>query len=168
MPLPDAAHDPMMPEDLAAVAEDMQSRYVRVTRASSIPARAGLWEMWVPALVPRTNGIGCDTSSWRARAVAFRRGEGLEAHDVFLWPLKLVFYAWLTLALMALAAMGMEIVLPSRSGDAAALAQAQQTLNQDIELTHSLRPEAPLTRLAVACARGCMASSSSSSPSSAG
>lgn len=87
--------------------------------------------------------------------MAFRRGEGLEAHDVFLWPLKLVFYIWLTLALMALAAMGMEIVLAKQVwGDAAALAQVQRTLGQDIELTRSLRPDAPLTGLAVTCARG--------------
>jgi len=66
-----------------------------------------------------------------------------------------VFYVWLTLALMALAAMGMEIVLAKQVwGDAAALAQVQQTLSQDLELTRSLRPEAPLTGLAVACARG--------------
>jgi conjugal transfer pilus assembly protein TraD len=31
MPLPDASHDPLMPEDLAAVADDMQSRYARVS-----------------------------------------------------------------------------------------------------------------------------------------
>ncbi len=92
--------------------------------------------------------------------MAFRRGEGLEVHDVFLWPLKLVFYAWLTLALMALAAMGMEIVLAKQVwgdevwSDNAALAQVQQTLSQDIELTRSLRPDAPLTGLAVTCARG--------------
>ncbi len=29
--------------------------------------------------------------------MASRRGEGLTAHNVFLWPLKLVFYVWLTL-----------------------------------------------------------------------
>jgi integrating conjugative element membrane protein (TIGR03747 family) len=87
--------------------------------------------------------------------VAIREREGLQAHGVFLWPLKLVFYAWLTLALMALAAMGMEIVLAKVVwGDAAALVQVQHTLQQDIELTYSLRPEAPLTRLAVTCARG--------------
>ena len=87
--------------------------------------------------------------------MTFKRGDGLETHDVFLWPLKLVFYAWLTLALMALAAMGMEILLAKQVwGDATALAQVQQTLHQDIELTHSLRPEAPLTGLAEACARG--------------
>lgn len=92
--------------------------------------------------------------------MAFRRGEGLEAHDVFLWPLKLVFYAWLTLALMALAAMGMEVFLAKQVwgnevwSDNAALAQVQRTLSQDLELTRSLRPEAPLTRLAVTCARG--------------
>ena len=67
--------------------------------------------------------IGCGKLSWRARAVTFKRGDGLEAHDVFLWPLKLVFYAWLTLALMALASMGMEILLAKQvCGDAAALA----------------------------------------------
>jgi conjugal transfer pilus assembly protein TraD len=37
MPLPDAAHDPMMPDDLAAVAEDMQSRYLRVTPGEFAP-----------------------------------------------------------------------------------------------------------------------------------
>ncbi len=31
LPLPDAEHDPLMPEDLEAVAEDMRGRYVRVT-----------------------------------------------------------------------------------------------------------------------------------------
>ncbi len=87
--------------------------------------------------------------------MTFKRSEGLAAHDVFLWPLKLVFYTWLTLALMALASMGMEILLAKQVwGDAAALAQVQQTLRQDIELTHSLRPEAPLTGLAKTCARG--------------
>ncbi len=92
--------------------------------------------------------------------MTYKRGDGLQAHDVFLWPLKLVFYVWLTLALMALAAMGMEIVLAKQvwgdgvRSDSAALAQVQQTLRQDIELTHSLRPEAPLTGLAKTCARG--------------
>jgi len=31
LPLPDSEHDPMMPEDLEAVAEDMRARYIRVT-----------------------------------------------------------------------------------------------------------------------------------------
>jgi len=39
-------------------------------------------------------------------------------------------------------------------GDAAALAQAQQTLRQDIQLTRGLRQDAPLTGLAEACAKG--------------
>ena len=87
--------------------------------------------------------------------MATRRGEGLETHSLFLWPLKLVFYAWLTLALMALASMGLEIVLAKQVwGDAAALAQVQQTLHQDLKLTRSLRPDTPLTGLAVTCARG--------------
>jgi hypothetical protein len=56
--------------------------------------------------------------------VASRRDEGLAAHNVFLWPLKLVFYTWLTLALMAVAAMGMEVVLAKQVwGEAEGLAQ---------------------------------------------
>jgi hypothetical protein len=87
--------------------------------------------------------------------VASRRGEGLAAHNVFLWPLKLVFYAWLTLALMALAAMGMEVILAKQVwGEAEGLAQAQQTLSRDLALTHDLRPDAPLTGLARTCAKG--------------
>jgi integrating conjugative element membrane protein (TIGR03747 family) len=86
--------------------------------------------------------------------VASRRGEGLTAHNVFLWPLKLVFYVWLTLALMALAAMGMEVILAKQVwGEAGGLAQAQQTLSRDLALTHDLRPDAPLTGLARTCAR---------------
>jgi integrating conjugative element membrane protein (TIGR03747 family) len=86
--------------------------------------------------------------------VASRRDEGLAAHDVFLWPLKLVFYAWLTLALMALAAMGMEVVLAKQVwGEVAGLAQASETLSRDLALTHDLRPDAPLTGLARTCAR---------------
>ena len=77
--------------------------------------------------------------------MASRRGEGLAAHNVFLWPLKLAFFAWLTLALMALTAMGMEVILAKQVwGDAAGLAQAQQTLSRDLALTHDLRPDAPL------------------------
>ena len=83
-----------------------------------------------------------------------RRGEGPEAHNVFLWPLRLVFYAWLTLALMALAAMGMEVLLAKQVwGEAVAQAQVSETLRQDIALTHSLRPTAPLTGLARTCAK---------------
>ncbi len=86
--------------------------------------------------------------------MASRRGEGLTAHNVFLWPLKLVFYVWLTLALMALAAMGMEVILAKQVwGEAGGLAQAQQTLSRDLALTHDLRPDAPLTGLARTCAR---------------
>ena len=56
--------------------------------------------------------------------MASRRDEGLAAHNVFLWPLKLVFYAWLTLALMAVAAMGMEVVLAKQVwGEAEGLAE---------------------------------------------
>jgi integrating conjugative element membrane protein (TIGR03747 family) len=87
--------------------------------------------------------------------VASRRGEGLAAHNVFLWPLKLVFYAWLTLALMAVAAMGMEVILAKQVwGEAEGLALAQQTLSRDLALTHDLRPDAPLTGLARTCAKG--------------
>ena len=86
--------------------------------------------------------------------MASRRGEGLAAHNVFLWPLKLIFYAWLTLALMALAAMGMEVVLAKQVwGETHGLVQAQQTLSRDLTLTHDLRPDAPLTGLARTCAR---------------
>ncbi len=86
--------------------------------------------------------------------MASRRGEGLAAHNLFLWPLKLVFYAWLTLALMALAAMGMEVILAKQVwGEAHGLVQAQQTLSRDLALTHDLRPDAPLTGLARTCAR---------------
>jgi integrating conjugative element membrane protein (TIGR03747 family) len=86
--------------------------------------------------------------------VASRRDEGLAAHNVFLWPLKLVFYAWLTLALMAVAAMGMEVILAKQVwGEVQGLAQAQQTLSRDLALTHDLRPDAPLTGLARTCAR---------------
>jgi integrating conjugative element membrane protein (TIGR03747 family) len=108
LPLPDAEHDPMMPEDLEAVAEDMRGRYVRVTPGEFAPGSG-----WTTGeRCPRSTGrTGCGAWWWRARAVASRRDEGLAAHNVFLWPLKLVFYAWLTLALMALAAMGMEIIL---------------------------------------------------------
>jgi len=101
------------------------------------------------------SGIGCGMWSWRARAVAYRGNEGPHAHDFFLWPVKLVFYIWFTLVLMALAAMVMEVFLAKQVwGDAAALAQVKQTLHQDLELTHSLRPDAPLTGLAETCARG--------------
>ena len=87
--------------------------------------------------------------------MASRRDEGLAAHNVFLWPLKLVFYTWLTLALMALAAMGMEVVLAKQVwGEVEGLAQAQQTLSRDLALTHELRPDAPLTGLARTCAKG--------------
>jgi integrating conjugative element membrane protein (TIGR03747 family) len=86
--------------------------------------------------------------------VASRRDEGLATHNVFLWPLKLVFYVWLTLALMALVAMGMEIILAKQVwGEAEGLAQAQQTLSRDLALTHDLRPDAPLTGLARTCAK---------------
>ena len=86
--------------------------------------------------------------------MASRRDEGLAAHNVFLWPLKLAFYAWLTLALMAVAAMGLEVILAKQVwGEAEGLAQAQQTLNRDLALTHDLRPDAPLTGLARTCAR---------------
>ncbi len=86
--------------------------------------------------------------------MASRRDEGLAAHNVFLWPLKLVFYAWLTLALMAVAAMGMEVILAKQVwGEVQGLAQAQQTLSRDLALTHDLRPDAPLTGLARTCAR---------------
>ena len=87
--------------------------------------------------------------------MASRRDEGLAAHNVFLWPLKLVFYTWLTLALMALAAMGMEVVLAKQVwGEVEGLAQAQQTLSRDLALTHDLRPDAPLMGLAQTCAKG--------------
>jgi integrating conjugative element membrane protein (TIGR03747 family) len=87
--------------------------------------------------------------------VASRRDEGLAAHNVFLWPLKLAFYAWLTFALMAVAAMGMEVVLAKQLwGEAEGLSQAQQTLSRDLALTHDLRPDAPLTGLARTCAKG--------------
>jgi integrating conjugative element membrane protein (TIGR03747 family) len=87
--------------------------------------------------------------------VASRRDEGLAAHNVILWPLKLVFCAWLTLALMAVAAMGMEVVLAKQVwGESEGLAQAQQTLSRDLDLTHDLRPDAPLTGLARTCAKG--------------
>lgn len=85
--------------------------------------------------------------------MASRRDEGL-AHNVFLWPLKSVFYAWLTLALMAVAAMGMEVVLAKEVwGEAEGLTQARQTLSRDLALTQDLRPDAPLTGLARTCAR---------------
>ena len=86
--------------------------------------------------------------------MASRRGEELAAHNVFLWPLKLVFYVWLTLALMALAAMGMEVILAKQVwGEVAGLAQACETLSQDLALTHDLRPDVPLSGLARTCAR---------------
>ncbi len=76
------------------------------------------------------------------------------AQNVFLWPLKLLFFTWLTLALMALAAMAMEIILAKQVwGEAEGLAQAQLTLNRDMALTHALRPDAPLTGLAQTCAK---------------
>ncbi len=76
------------------------------------------------------------------------------AQNVFLWPLKLLFLTWLTLALMALAAMAMEIILAKQVwGEAEGLARAQQTLSRDLALTHDLRPDAPLTGLARTCAR---------------
>lgn len=77
------------------------------------------------------------------------------AHHFFLWPVKMIFYAWLALTLMAVASMGAEIFLAKQVwGDAAALTQAQQTLRQDIQLTRDLRQDAPLTGLAEACAKG--------------
>jgi len=87
--------------------------------------------------------------------VAYRGNEEPRAHDFFLWPVKLVFYIGFTLVLMALAAMVMEVILAKQVwGDAVGLAQVKQTLSQDIELTHNLRPNAPLTGLAENCARG--------------
>lgn len=75
---------------------------------------------------------------------------------VFLWPVKLVFYIWLTLALICLAGMGLEVFLAhqAKGGEAAGIAQAQATLRQDLQLTHSLRQDAPLTDLAKTCAKG--------------
>jgi len=55
---------------------------------------------------------------------------------------------------MALATMGMEVVLAKQVwGEVAGLAQASETLSQDLALTHDLRPDAPLTGLARTCAR---------------
>ena len=66
LPLSDAGHDPMMPEDLAAVAEDMSSRYVRVTPGEFDP---GLGWAVGPAPVP-------GEPDWLRNVVAEGKGGG--------------------------------------------------------------------------------------------
>jgi conjugal transfer pilus assembly protein TraD len=70
MPLPDAAHDPMMPEDLAAVAEDMLLRYVRVTPGEFAPGSG-----WGSGLEIRDAGSRAD--DWLRQAVVEGKGSDL-------------------------------------------------------------------------------------------
>ena len=67
MPLPDADHDPMMPEDLEAVAEDMQSRYARVIPGEFEPGSG--WGIGDAA----TN----DDQGWLKHVVVECKGGGL-------------------------------------------------------------------------------------------
>lgn len=66
LPLPDAEHDPMMPEDLEAVAEDMRGRYVRVTPGEFAPG-AG----WVTGEAPPFDG-----PDWLRPVVVEGKGSG--------------------------------------------------------------------------------------------
>ncbi len=70
MPLPDAAHDPMMPEDLAAVAEDMQSRYLRVTPGEFAPGSG-----WGSGL--EIGDAGSRADDWLRQAVVEGKGSDL-------------------------------------------------------------------------------------------
>lgn len=79
----------------------------------------------------------------------------LQTYHYFLWPVKVFLYTLITLAVMAVASMGVEVFLAKQVwGEAAALIRAQQTLSQDIQLTRILRQDAPLTHLAEICAKG--------------
>jgi conjugative coupling factor TraD (TOL family) len=66
LPLPYAEHDPMMPEDLEAVAEDMRGRYVRVTPGEFAPG-AG----WVTGEAPPFDG-----PDWLRHVVVEGKGSG--------------------------------------------------------------------------------------------
>jgi hypothetical protein len=70
MPLPDATHDPMMPEDLAAVAEEMQSRYMRVTPGEFEPGSG--WAMGEVGAGARSP----DERDWLRHVVVEGKGGG--------------------------------------------------------------------------------------------
>jgi hypothetical protein len=66
LPLPDAEHDPMMPEDLEAVAEDMRGRYVRVTPGEFAPGSG-----WATGETPPFDG-----PDWLRPVVVEGKGSG--------------------------------------------------------------------------------------------
>ena len=72
MPLPYSAHDPMMPEDLAAVAEDMQSRYLRVTPGEFAPGSG-----WGSGSGLEIGDAGSRTDDWLRQAVVEGKGSDL-------------------------------------------------------------------------------------------